>query len=518
MTGLRFDECTFAVIDVETTGIDASRHRIIEVAVLTCDWTGKVLERFETLVRPEGDAAGGRAEMLEDAPAFTDIAGEVVTRLANHVVAGHNVSFDLRFLDAELARLGARLPSHSYVCTRELATVLGCDVANRTLASLCVYFGVPFDRWHTAADDTAATASVLAGLLARAAGFGRVELASVDCRWSGFGSEWPALPTGGRLLARDTDRWPPGGDQPGSRRAKEASFRRLGEGPESPSGAVVSGVSGDDVARADDAGDEAGAGAGSSEADGDATPRRSANEVWWQGDFRGLEGITQLQDVVLPAFRDNDDPELAKALMAMADLLRRHGGRDAEVRATLSEAYEAGLRRGDWAGLVLLVDQWWAYLAALRDTDGLVELLLRCADSPMLGDPIERLRTQIVRSRGTEPLVADQLARRAITALAAGGQQERAWDALALLVDTLDETEGLALLEEAWTSGCQSPAILDRLSDRLERAARYEAAAEVCARGLATPASPGTGGVVETLRKRHRRCQQRLAEEATLFG
>ncbi|HWW54164.1 MAG TPA: hypothetical protein VNY84_10365, partial [Acidimicrobiales bacterium] len=217
-------------------------------------------------------------------------------------------------------------------------------------------------------------------------------------------------------------------------------------------------------------------------------------------------------------FRANDDPELAKALMAMADLLRRHGGRDAEVRATLSEAYEAGLRRADWDGLALLVDQWWAYLAALRDIDGLAELLLRCADSPRLGDPIERLRAQIARSRGTEPLVADQLARRAIDALAAGGEQARSWDALALLVDTLDENEGLALLENAWTSGCQSPAILDRLSDRLERAARYDAAADVCARGLAAPPTSSPAAVAETLRKRHRRCQQRLAEEATLFG
>jgi DNA polymerase III epsilon subunit-like protein len=500
MAPRRIDECTFAVVDVETTGIDAARDRIVEVAVLTCDWGGRVLERYETLIRPDlMPLTGQRAEMLAEAPTFAEVAGDLVGRLAGRVVAGHNVSFDLRMLDAELVRLGARLPSHPYVCTRELATVLGCDVPNRTLAALCAYCGVPFERWHTAGDDTTATAAVLGHLLDRAQGYGRVELAAIESRWPAPTFDWPLLPKGGRVLVRDAERWPPTGDKPGGKRATEASFRRLGEGPSSPSGATV-------VI--------------------DGSQPTSASELWWEGDLRGLEGITQLEQVIVPGFRATEDPELASALLALADLLRRHGGRDAEVRAAFAEAFAVTVRRGDGQHLGRVVEPWCSYLAALRDTAGLVALALRSMEAGLDAQPL--IIDQILRSRAAEPLVAEQLAREAIDAFAARGEPARAWDMLAALVDTLAfsgrSSDADAQLEAAWRSGCGSALVLDRLSSRLEQAEDYGRAVEVCARALATPPSrqtatdPAAAAALNVIRKRHRRCQERLAREATLFG
>ena len=505
MVARRIEDCTFAVVDVETTGIDASRDRIVEVAVLTCDPAGRVSDRYETLVRPDlMPLIGPRAEMLAEAPTFAEVAGDLVGRLAGHVVAGHNVSFDLRMIDAELSRLGARLPSHRYVCTRELATVLGCDVPNRTLAALCAYCGVPFERWHTAADDTAATAAVLARLLDRARGYGRVQLAAIESLWTGATSEWPLLQTGGRILRRDVERWPPTGDKPGGKRAKEPSFRRLGEGPASPSGAML--VT-------------------------DGSGPASASELWWEADLRGLEGIAQLEDTILPGFRAAGDPELASALLALADLLRRHGGRDGEVREVLAEAFAVALHRDEDQQLALVVEAWWAYLAALRDTGGLVALALRSAAAGLDAQPL--IVDQIVRSRAAEPLVAERLAREAIDAFAARQESHRAWEVLAVLVDTLAfmgrSAEADAQLEAAWSQGCDSALVLDRLSDRLEQAEDYGRAVEVCARALASasgrlapsaPSSsaPAVAAALRVIRKRHRRCQERLARQATLFG
>ena len=42
----------FAVVDVETTGLKASRHRIVQVAVVTTLGDGTVLDRWSTLVNP----------------------------------------------------------------------------------------------------------------------------------------------------------------------------------------------------------------------------------------------------------------------------------------------------------------------------------------------------------------------------------------------------------------------------------------------------------------------------------
>jgi len=497
------DGCTFAVIDVETTGIDAVQDRIVEIAVLTCDRTGAALDHFETLVRPADVAlTPARAEMLAGAPPFAEVAGEVISRLAGRIVAGHNVSFDLRFLDAELERLGHRVPTHTYVCTRELATLLGCDVPNRTLAALSVYFGVAFDRWHTAADDTMATAAVLAHLLDRAAGFGRVELDSLAATWPGLGGSWPRLAAGGRRMVRDVSRWPPQGDQPGGRRATEASFRRLGAGPASPSGAVVVGA-----------------------ADGDtAAPPGSASQLWWEGDFRGLAGIEQLQERILPTFRAGDDPELTAALLALADLLRRHGGRDAEVRAVLAEAYGLATRRGDWDSLNRVVEQWAAHLAALRDVAGQVELMSLTLDTPGCPwnpHPVSRLAASVVASSHAEPLVAEGLAGTARAALAGRGDQRGDGEVLAAWVRCLEragrEAEAVALVEQAWNDGVAEAGLLDWLSQRLERADDVVRALDVCARALAAPRA-GDAQVLESLRKRHKRCQERLAKGATLFG
>ena len=503
MTAVRIDECTFAVVDVETTGIDAGRDRIVEVAVLTCDCAGTVLDRFETLVRPvELAPTGPRAEMLAEAPPFAEVAGEVLSRLATGVVAGHNVSFDLRFLDSELGRIGAHLPTHRYVCTRELATVLGCDVTNRTLAALCAYFDIEFSRWHTAADDTAATAAVLRALLDRARGYGRVHLDGIVSVWSGMGGQWPVLASTGRLLARDPQRWPPAGDQPGSRRAKEPSFRRLGEGPASPSGAQVIG----DTA-------------------GTADVEWSASERWWQGDLRGLDGIKELEAVIVPAFRATDDPELAAALLALADLLRRHGGRDSEVRATFAEAYGAAARRNDIDTLNLLVDRWSAYLATLRDTTGQVALLLRCSHDPRITSPVARLNAEVARSFKAEPAVSQRLAHEAMAALRAsdvGEDRDAEWDVLAGFVGTLEQAgysaEADALIERAWAAGCDAPQLLEPFSRRLEQAQDYARAAEVCGRVLRSPTGRVNPALMVVVRKRHRRCQEKLARAQTLFG
>jgi DNA polymerase-3 subunit alpha (Gram-positive type) len=138
--------------------------------------------------------------MLAAAPTFAEIAGDAISRLAGGVVAGHNVIFDLRLLDAELRRLGHQLPTLAYLCTRELAYLLGVDVPNHSLAALCHYFGIDQPRWHTASDDAAATAALLARLVALAASYGRTDLARL---WLLAGPR----PTGrmgpaGRLIAR----------------------------------------------------------------------------------------------------------------------------------------------------------------------------------------------------------------------------------------------------------------------------------------------------------------------------
>ena len=101
------------VLDTETTGLDpADGHRIVEICCLELDNhlpTGRV---YHTLVHPERDVPddalrvhGLTMEKLAEAPLFAAVATDLLTFLGDSRLVIHNAEFDLRFLNAELARL-----------------------------------------------------------------------------------------------------------------------------------------------------------------------------------------------------------------------------------------------------------------------------------------------------------------------------------------------------------------------------------------------------------------------------
>ena len=101
-------------LDTETTGLYAEQgDRIIEVACVEYDNRRDTGRRFHHYVNPgrssHPDAVrvhGITDEFLADKPPFASIATELMEFVAGADVVIHNASFDLSFLDAELARLG----------------------------------------------------------------------------------------------------------------------------------------------------------------------------------------------------------------------------------------------------------------------------------------------------------------------------------------------------------------------------------------------------------------------------
>ncbi|MGO8917076.1 MAG: DNA polymerase III subunit epsilon [Stellaceae bacterium] len=102
------------VVDTETTGLDpAEGHRIVELACVELFNhvpTGRVFHRY---VNPERDVPaeatavhGLTAEILAQHPPFAVIADEFLAFTAGERLIIHNAEFDLRFLNAELKRLG----------------------------------------------------------------------------------------------------------------------------------------------------------------------------------------------------------------------------------------------------------------------------------------------------------------------------------------------------------------------------------------------------------------------------
>ena len=104
----------YAIVDIETTGGNATHSRITEIAIVIHDGE-KVIDRWETLVNPQKhipDAifalTGITNEMVWEAPVFDSISDQVFELLSDRVFVAHNVNFDYSFVRHELERAGLK--------------------------------------------------------------------------------------------------------------------------------------------------------------------------------------------------------------------------------------------------------------------------------------------------------------------------------------------------------------------------------------------------------------------------
>lgn len=172
--GRAIADTPIAVLDFETTGLSPGGDRVIEVSVVRRDPGERPRLVFDTLVNPGRRVAATQIHGITDAdvaaaPAFGEIAGDLVEALRGCVVSAYNVYFDIRFLSYELGRAGVRhLPPH--FCLMYLRPMLGMGERCR-LDAACAVHGIALEArsYHTAAADTIASAELLELCLGRIA-------------------------------------------------------------------------------------------------------------------------------------------------------------------------------------------------------------------------------------------------------------------------------------------------------------------------------------------------------------
>lgn len=167
----------YTVIDVETSGLRATEHRVLSVAALALDADGRVASEFHTLLDPGCDPGpvhihGLTAEILRGSPRFEHVHDALSPLLSGRVMVAHNAQFDYGFLANEFGRAGAGLPVGRRLCTLALARRVAPPTPNCKLDTLATYYGVPRMKAHDALDDTRVLAGVLRALVADAARLG----------------------------------------------------------------------------------------------------------------------------------------------------------------------------------------------------------------------------------------------------------------------------------------------------------------------------------------------------------
>ncbi|MFZ9482253.1 MAG: exonuclease domain-containing protein [Ilumatobacteraceae bacterium] len=168
----------FAVVDVETSGLRADRHRVLQLGIVVVDADGTVLDTYSTLVsgsnpwqRWFGSVGpthihGIRRRDLRGAPSTHVALTELARRLEGTRFVAHNAPFDLGFLQAEARRVGTTLPIERALCTLRLSRLLDPDrQQSHRLGDLCSRYGITIDRPHDALADAEATAALLPHLL-----------------------------------------------------------------------------------------------------------------------------------------------------------------------------------------------------------------------------------------------------------------------------------------------------------------------------------------------------------------
>src|SRR5207248_3824930 len=116
--GVPLSETTFCVVDVETTGGSALDGAITEVGAVNLRG-GECLGTLQTLVNPgmaippEITVLTGITEaMVVPAPLMGEVLPTLLEFAGDAAIVGHNVRYDLGFLNAAMVRSGrARLPN-----------------------------------------------------------------------------------------------------------------------------------------------------------------------------------------------------------------------------------------------------------------------------------------------------------------------------------------------------------------------------------------------------------------------
>ena len=164
---MHLSETPFVVVDTETTGVRPASDRLIEIAAVRLVG-GETAGEFSALINP-GCAiphritriTGISTGMVYDQPTAETVLPAFLNFLGDDVLVAHNLSFDLGFINAELARLRRPNLANPTLCTLRLARRLLRGLKSKGLSSLIEFFGIPVDDRHRALGDARATAVVL---------------------------------------------------------------------------------------------------------------------------------------------------------------------------------------------------------------------------------------------------------------------------------------------------------------------------------------------------------------------
>ncbi|WP_261805502.1 PolC-type DNA polymerase III [Lapidilactobacillus luobeiensis] len=153
----------YVIFDVETTGLSAVYDTIIEIGAVRMQ-DGQVVERYDRFIDPGHPLSATTInltnitdEMVRSGSSEATVIAEFMDFIGDAVVVGHNVTFDIGFLNAALSRLGRTAVHNPVVDTLEMSRTLHPENANHKLDTLSKRYNIVLEHHHRADSDAEAT-------------------------------------------------------------------------------------------------------------------------------------------------------------------------------------------------------------------------------------------------------------------------------------------------------------------------------------------------------------------------
>lgn len=148
----------YVSIDVETTGLAASKERIIQISAIRFE-NGEPVEKFNTYINPKRhipDEAskinGITDDMVSDSPIIGEVADSFLKFIGKSAIIGYNISFDLKFLYMEGIDLITKRRKIYDVYTLVKKSHINANTSNSKLETIAKYIDVYADAHNSLAD------------------------------------------------------------------------------------------------------------------------------------------------------------------------------------------------------------------------------------------------------------------------------------------------------------------------------------------------------------------------------
>lgn len=148
----------YVVFDLETTGLNYTSDRIIEIGAIKYDGNHREIDRFSTLVNPEKEIPASATAinhitnaMVSGAPPMQDVLPQFVKFVGEYPVVAHNASFDISFLHNAAKRAKQAIIiryADSLSMARKQFTL-----SSYRLGNVAEYLGIPVSGAHRSMGD-----------------------------------------------------------------------------------------------------------------------------------------------------------------------------------------------------------------------------------------------------------------------------------------------------------------------------------------------------------------------------